>query len=173
MRPKGSPEALEVRRRLAVNMLLNGQEVSEVAEAVGAAALSVRRWWADYRDQGEAALAAGTVPGRPPKLTPRQAQQVLAWVREGNAEDFGFDTPRWTAPRVAALIQQRLGIRFHPRYLNDWLGRHGISPQLPQRVPREQDPAAIQHWIDHDWPRIKRGPEPRGHSSFSPMKAGF
>ncbi|MGE5610503.1 MAG: winged helix-turn-helix domain-containing protein [Bacillota bacterium] len=173
MRPAGSPEALAVRRRLAVSMLLKGHEVAAVAEAVEVDASSVRRWRSCYERRGESGLAAVAVAGRPPKLTAGQREQVLSWVREGKATDFGFDTPRWTAPRVAAVLQRRFGVSLHPHYLNDWLGRQGISPQLPQRLPRERDPKEIDRWLRKDWPRIKRGLVGRAQPSSSPMKAGF
>jgi transposase len=172
MRPTGSPEALEVRRRLAVGMLLDGYEPAEAAAAVGADPSSVRRWRARHAAGGEGALAAVPATGRPPKLTAGQAGRLLAWVRDGRATDFGFDTPRWTAPRVAAVAERELGVRLHPRYLNAWLGRRGISPQLPQRVPRERDDAAVARWVAEDWPRIKRGRGRRARRSRSRTRAG-
>ena len=57
---------------------------------------------------------------------------------------------------VAKLIRQELGIRLNPRYLNAWLRDRGFTPQKPQRVARERDPAAIAAWLASDWPRIPK-----------------
>ena len=163
-----------MRRRLAVRMAQDGYDTAAaVAAAVGADASSVRRCRARYERAGGAGLAAAPVPGRPPKLTARQAERVLAWVRGRDATGFGFDTPRWTAPRLAAAIRREMGVRFHPRYLNDWLSRRGVSPQLPQRVARERDDRAIRRWVACDWPRVKRGRRGRARRWCSPTRAGF
>jgi len=116
---------------------------------------SVRRWWAVFRRQGIAGLAAQPVPGRPRKLTRTQEKVVLRWLAD-TPTAHGFPTELWTGARVAALIERELGIDFHPRYLQRWLRAHGLTPQKPQRVPRERDPEAIAAWLAADWPRIKK-----------------
>ena len=173
MRSDGAPEWLEARRRLAVARVRDGYEPAEVADFLNVHLSSVYRWAGAAGRHGDAAgLAAAAVPGRSPKLTARQADRVVSWVRERTPQDFGFETGHWTAPRVAAVIERRLGVRFNPRYLNDWLARRGISPQLPQRIPRERDEAAVRRWVAYDWPAIKRGRVPRARPSCSPTRAG-
>jgi transposase len=44
MRPKGSAEALEMRRMIAVRMLQAGRGVREVSRLVGVSPASVSRW---------------------------------------------------------------------------------------------------------------------------------
>jgi transposase len=157
--------------RLAVARLLEGYSPTEVAEFLGMHVSSVYRWLDRFERWGPGGLAAAPVPGRPPKLTARQAERVVGWVRDKAPQDFGFQTGQWTARRVAAVVERRVGVRFNHRYLNDWLGRHGISPQIPDRVARERDDAAIARWVALDWPAIKRGPAPRARRSCSPTKA--
>jgi transposase len=161
MRTHGSAQWLEAVRRLAVTRVVDdGHAPAEVAEFLGVSRRSVERWVAGYRAGGGAALAAVPHPGPAPKLTARQADRVLSWIRDRRPQDLGFgaDTgSHWTARRVAAVVERRLGVRFNHRYLNAWLARRGITPQLPQRVPRERDQAAIDRWVAADWPRIKRG----------------
>ena len=58
---------------------------------------------------------------------------------------------------MASLIERRWGVRMNHRYLNDWLWRHGrVTPQVPERRPRERDEGAIRRWIDGRWPLIKK-----------------
>ena len=154
----------------------DGWSSAEVAEFLGVSLASVKRWLARHRAGGDAALAAVPHPGPPPKLTPRRAERVLCRVRERRPRDMGFAADsgsHWTARRVAAVVERRFGVRFNHRYLNDWLSRRGISPQLPQRVPRERDEAAIVRWLRYDWPAIKRGRRWRARPSFSRTKRAF
>src|SRR6266498_916262 len=68
------------------------------------------------------------------------SSDLLNWLSHASPCDFGFVTERWTAPRVALLIERRFGVRMNHRYLNDWLRhRGGITPQVPERRPRERD----------------------------------
>lgn len=172
MRRQGCPEALARLRLVGVARVLDGWGPQEVADLLGVHVSSVGRWVERFERGGWAALAAAPVPGRPPKLAPRQADRVLRWVRDRSPRDFGFDTEHWTARRVAAAVAGRLGVHFNHRYLNDWLARRGISPQLPQRVPRERDEAAVARWLARDWPAIKRGRRPRPPPSCSPTRPG-
>ena len=170
MRTKGSPQWLEAVRRLAVARVLEGYDASEVADFLGVHVCSVHRWVQRHREGGDEALAAVPHPGPAPKLTACQAERVLSWVRDHEPQEFGFATGHWTARRVAALVERRLRVRFNRRYLNDWLGRHGISPQVPDRVPRERDDEAVRRWLARDWPAIKRGPRRRARRSCSPTR---
>lgn len=165
MRRQGDPRWLERERYLAVERLLEGRDPVEVADFLGVARRSVYRWRTLFQEQGWQGLAAHPVSGRPPKLTPAQARQVLGWLQR-DAQDLGFATARWTAPRLAQVILQRWGVALHPRYLNAWLEARGISPQVPTPVARERDPAAIAHWVVHTWPAIKKSSRPGCHPGF-------
>jgi len=77
MRPAGSPEALERRRRRAIALLKQGHPPVEVAQALGVDRRSVRRWRASYLKQGEGGLRARPAPG-PPWATIRTRRAVAA-----------------------------------------------------------------------------------------------
>ena len=84
-----------------------------------------------------------------------QAAKVLRWLDQSPC-DLGFATELWTAPRVSELIEQRFGVRMNHRYVSDWLARRAITPQVPERRPRERDEGAIRAWIARNWPAIKK-----------------
>ena len=54
------------------------------------------------------------------------------------------------------FIDREFGVAYHPSHVW-WLLRHrlGWSPQRPVRQAKERDQAAVQRWVDEDWPRIK------------------
>ena len=164
MRPQGSAHELAKRRRLAVARVNEGYSQTEVARFLGVHVRSVRDWMARYRRDGDEGLAAKPQPGRPRRLTPEQERTALGWLARDPAE-FGFATELWTAPRVAQVLRRTFGVTFHPRYLNEWLTARGISPQKPQRVPRERDQAEVDRWVAEEWPRIKKTPGTSGPTS--------
>jgi transposase len=117
----------------------------------------LRRWIANHQADPEHGLDAKPHPGRVPKLTPEQEAIVLSWFAK-SAIDFGFATDLWTAGRVAALIQRFFAVSFNSHYLSAWLAERRITPQRPQKQPRERDQQKIDLWLDTDWPRLKKKP---------------
>jgi transposase len=165
MRPQGSAQELERRRRRAVQAVKGGDSVAEVARILGVSDRAVRGWVAVERDRGAGALAAKPHPGPRPRLDKNQARQVLSWLKKAPSE-FGFPTELWTAPRVARLIRERFGVEYHPRYVNEWLAKRGITPQKPATQPRERNARRIAAWRSRTWPRLKKGrPRPAPTSS--------
>jgi transposase len=155
MRSPGSPEILEYRRTLAVQRVAEGYSVEEVADFLGVNPGSVRRWLVAFDRDGDSGLKARPVPGRSPKLTKTQEKIVLRWLDDSPME-YGFTTDLWSAPRIAQLIDEVFGVRFHSHYLSVWLRRRGYTPQKPRRVYREHNDAAVAHWLSSQWPRIKQ-----------------
>jgi transposase len=155
MRPKGSAVELEARRRKAVALLQDGKSNTEVARLVGADLSSVKRWKRAVAAGGLTVLAAKPNPGRPPKLSPAQRQELAAIVRAGPLA-AGFRTDLWTCKRVAEVIRQRFGIKYHPDHVGKILHALGFTQQKPQRRASERDEAAIERWRKRTWPRIKK-----------------
>ncbi len=155
MRPSGSPEELERRRFRALALLQQGLSPVEVAQRVGVNRRSVRRWNSAARRQGREALRAQSAAGRPSRLSSRARQQLERALLRG-AQAAGFPTDLWTCPRVAQLIQQRFGVRYHPDHVCRLLHALGFSPQKPARRALERDEAAIANWVQREWPAIKK-----------------
>jgi transposase len=107
--------------------------------------------------RGPRGLAAKPGRGRHRKLSRRQERQVLGWFTK-SATEFGFANELWTGGRVAQLIRRKFGVKFHPRYVNQWLAERRITPQKPQRRPRERDDEEIRRWTRSTWPQLKNAP---------------
>ena len=158
MRSQGSAPELEWRRELAVARVAEGYSQAQVAAILGVHPNTLSRWVGTARTQGTDALKAKPTPGRPRKLTARQEKTVLGWVTK-SPTSFGFAADLWTSRRLAALIEQRLGIHFNSNYLVEWLRARKHTPQKPAQPAKERDAAAIARWRDEDWPRLQKKPE--------------
>jgi len=53
------------------------------------------------------------------------------------------------------LIQQETGITMPIRTVGEYLKRWGFTPQKPVRRAYEQNPKAVQQWLDECYPQIK------------------
>lgn len=157
MRPHGSPEELERRRKRAVELLSEGLAPVEVARMVGVDRRSVRRWKAAHQRGGVVGLRAKPAPGRPSRLQ-RETKAALEEVLQRGAQAAGFPTDLWTCPRVADVIRSRFGVHYHADHVGRLLHSLGWSPQKPQRQAVERDEEKVQTWIKQEWPRVKKKP---------------
>jgi transposase len=157
MRPRGTPAELEARRRRAVRLLQAGNSLSAVARMVDAAVSAVWQWRETVRRRGEKGLAARPAPGRPRKLTSRQRQRLPKLLAVG-AQAYGYRHDLWTTRRIAAVIERKLGVEYHPAHVSRILADLGWSCQKPERRALERNEAAITHWKRHGWVEIKKKP---------------
>jgi len=157
MRPVGTPDELERRRLRGIALLEEGYQPVEVAHMLGVDRRSVRRWKASFGKKGEAALRKKPVPGRPVKLGAKERKRLESILLAG-AQKAGFATDLWTCPRVAQVVHERFGVDYHVDHVSRLLHGMGWTPQKPQRRAIERDEEAIQGWIKHEWPRIKKKP---------------
>jgi transposase len=146
---------LEARRLLAVRRVGEGWAQADVAAFLGVHPVTVKKWVARHRADGDDGLLARPTPGRPRFLTDAQERRVLGWLEQPPTR-HGFDTDLWTARRVAELIHRTCGVRFHPNYLREWLSDRDGTPQKPARRARQRDPVAIDRWVAEDGPRIQK-----------------
>jgi putative transposase len=135
MRPNGSGEELERRRRRALELLKEGLLPVEVAQRVGVDRRSVRRWKAAAREGGDAAIRARPTPGRPSKLSAKDRPRLTEMLLKG-ARAAGFATDRWTGPRVAELIARRFHVHYHEGHVSRLLWSLGFSPRRPRAGAR-------------------------------------
>jgi transposase len=141
---------------LAGQLLLDGQEIDEIAKIVGASTHSVRRWQRAVEEGGLMALKAKPHPGRMPRLSVAQKQQLIEILLAGPRQ-AGYATDWWTCPRVAEVVAKIFRVDYHPAHIGKMLHQLGWTCQMPEQRAREADDAALQQWRKKDWPRIKRG----------------
>lgn len=156
MRPSGTPQQLEKRRRLAIKMLQAGKPAATVARAVSASRSSVQRWRECYERDGAAGLGSKPIPGRPPRLTDKQKAGLERLLLKG-ALKAGYATDLWTLDRISQMLWKHFHLRYHPGHVWRILRDLGWSSQKPERRPIQRDEAAIAHWRRYRWPWIKKG----------------
>ena len=158
MRPIGTPEQLEHRRRKAIALLQEGHRVNETATLVGVTPGAITQWRKAYEKQGEAFFQAHSPPGRPPGLSPKNKQKLEKLLLKG-ARKNGYPTELWTLQRVAEVIEKQFDIVYDASSVWHILKAMGWSCQKPEKRARERDEQNIAVWRKGDWPRIKKSPQ--------------
>jgi transposase len=148
-------DALEWRRFRALHLKRQGWSRDDIAEALGVSPVSVSRWFGRARDGGAEALRAQLRPGRPPKLSAAQKRLIPEFLWHG-AEAYGFRGEVWTCARVARVIEEEFGVRYHKDHVGRLLQELHWTPQVPIRRAIQRDEEAIQRWRTEVWPDLQR-----------------
>jgi transposase len=150
-------DALEKRRFDAIRLLDEGLNQTDIARRLKVSRPTVVRWVGQYRRQGKVALRKAGRAGRKPMLDSKDRQRLEALLVRG-PEALGYETPLWSCPRVAHLIEQEFGIHYHEGHVWKVLVSLGWSPQRPVGKARERNEQQIQTWKRKTWPAIKKKP---------------
>jgi transposase len=165
--PQDARAALEARRLQAAELFAQGRTQAEVAHELGVSRQSAHVWHTRFQEGGVDALRSRGPTGPDPKLSAAQLARVEQALLQG-AQANGFDTDLWTLERVAVVITQLTGVRYHPGHVWVILRRRlGWTLQRPERRASERDEEPIARWVAHEWPRIKKGPPQKRPGSSS------
>lgn len=143
------------RRWQAYHMKQRGWYQREIADAVGVCEETVSRWMARAYDGGPEALQTRPRPGRPSRLSPGQKRLIPEFLWHG-AEAYGFRGEVWTCARIARVIEEELGVRYHKDHVGRLLQELCWTPQVPIRRALQRDEQAIEHWRQETWPQLQR-----------------
>ena len=138
MRPKGSAELLEDRRRRALRLLGEGRTLNDVARLITCAASSVTRRRNAWRKRGKKALKVRFFPA---------AHRSFHGV---NVKDLSFCCSRapWRMvirpifgrrPRIAEVIERHFGVCYHRAHAGRLMQNLGWSHQKPERRALERN----------------------------------
>jgi transposase len=163
-------QALEQRRLRAARLLKHGVHQSEVARRVGAHRQSVSRWAQQLEVSGFPGLRKAERAGRKPRLRAEDLQKIERGLKRG-PEALGYETGLWTAWRVAHLIEEECGVRYHASQAWRILRQLGWSCQRPTGRALERDEEKIRIWKQKRWPELKKRPKTKAGRSFSSTKA--
>src|SRR5262245_51392657 len=153
--PSIPPECREWRRFRALHLKRRGWYQRDIAEALDVSQEAVSRWLARARDGGPEALWARSVPGQRPRLSPDQVRSIPELLWHG-PEAYGFRGQVWTCARIARVIAEEFGVRYHKDHAGRLLRGLHWTPQQPIKRAIQRDDAAIQRWRDETWPELLR-----------------
>jgi transposase len=145
----------ELRQR-GVASVQGGQSPEIVANALGINRVTIYGWLSRYRQGGWGALDAKKRGGRPPKLDGKALRWVYKTVTEKNPLQLKFTFALWTAKMVGQIIHKRFEIKLSKASVCRLLGQLGLTPQRPVWRAYQQNPEAVQKWLQEEYPGIQR-----------------
>ena len=154
--PKLDRQQLTARRREGARLLRAGHwSQAAIARELGVSRAAVTLWKQALAERGLRGLAARPVSGRPAQLSHSDWQRLLRILKRG-ARRAGFESERWTLPRIQRVVQREFQVSYSTVWLSRRLADLGWSVQLPVARALEQDDELVEAWLKPDWPRIKK-----------------
>jgi transposase len=144
MRPIGTAEELERRRRRAVELVKQGEHPATVARFLGRGRSSVYTRVKLDRDAVEKP-AAKPHAGPKARLTDEQIRDLEEALLKG-AKAHGWHNDLWSAHRVAEVIRRRFGVNYHTEHVRKVIRRRlNWSSQKPQEKAKQRNAEKIAH----------------------------
>jgi transposase len=134
-------DGAQVRRLLALAMVLEGAPRSEAAACNGMDRQTLRDWVHRYNEGGVDALKSRKNPGRMPYLTEAQMAELRQLVVDG--PDLATDkVVRWRIADLHGVVQRRYSVDVHPSTVGKWLHQLRLTRLQPRPVHPKKDPEA-------------------------------
>jgi transposase len=144
----------EWRRMRALSLRQQGWSQRAIASALGVSEQAVSQWIAAARRGGSEALRSHPRPGPDPRLSPAQQRLIPDFLWHG-PEAYGFRGEVWTCARVAQVLEEEFGVRYHKDHVGRLLMALGWTPQIPITRAIQRDEEAIERWQAEVWPELK------------------
>jgi transposase len=145
----------EWRRLRAWELNQQGWVQQDIADALDVSKETVSRWFRRARDAGVDSLRSHPAPGPQPKLTDEQKREIPEFLWHG-PESYGFRGEVWTCARIARVIEEEFGVRYHKDHVGRLLKELRWTPQVPITRAVQRDEEAIERWRDEVWPDLQR-----------------
>jgi transposase len=137
----------------------------EAVRVFGVSRAAIGKWMSRYREGGLKALRARP-RGRPKGqglLKGWQAAQVVRTITDRTPDQVKLPFVLWTREAVAALVQQRFGVRVSLTLVGRWLRRWGFTPRHGGvRRAWEQNRHKVEYWLKVRYPKVRREAKAEG-----------
>jgi transposase len=157
-----SRDAAQVRRLLAMALILESCSRSAAAQSSGMDRQTLRDWVRRYNDEGIEGLKSRSAPGRAPALSGEQMAELKALVIEG-PDPVTHKVVRWRCIDLREEVARRFSVEVHESTIGKWLHQLGLTRLQPRPVHPKKDAAAQEAFkkTSPTWPAMPcLGPPP-------------
>ena len=152
-------EQLHERRKQVVRLHRRGIKIMQIVEMTGLSYPPVRAAIDLYEAGGWSAIGPalrGRARGDGRVLSQFQEDAVQRMIIDHRPEQLKMDFHLWSRAAVGQLIEQEFGIKLQVRSIGKYLTRWGFTPQKPIKRAYEQSRAAVQGWLEGEYPAIEQ-----------------
>lgn len=136
-----SRDAAQSRRLLSIAMLLEGASRLDAARQAGMDRQTLRDWVHRFNTSGVDGLISLTAPGRGPKLTNAQMQELRDLVIAGPDPET-HQVVRWRCIDLCTEVERRFSVRVTKGTIGKWLRKLKLTRLQPRPFHPKKDEAA-------------------------------
>ncbi len=96
------------------------------------------------------------------RLNGKQEEQLRRLLMDRTPDQLKLPFALWTRRAVQDLVRRRWSIDLPIRTVGDYLKRFGFTLQKPMKRAYEQNPKAVQRWLDDRYPAIAKRAKEEG-----------
>lgn len=134
-------DGAQVRRLLALALVLDGHSRTEAAALNGMDRQTLRDWVHRYNALGIEGLKSLSSPGRAPALSKAQMAELRELVIKG-PDPATHKVVRWRCVDLRAEVARRFSVEVHENTIGRWLHELGLTRLQPRPVHPRKDPEA-------------------------------
>ena len=152
-----SPETQYEIRKQVIRLRKKGISNQDVAQGVGLSQSHASTIWQRYQKEGSQAIQLGQRgrrTGEKRSLTPSQETEIQHLLIDKTPDQLKLAFALWTREAVRLLIKKLYRMEMPIRTVGAYLQRWGFTPQKPVKRAYEQNPQAVQHWLETEYPRL-------------------
>lgn len=122
-------------RKQAINAISVGRSYQDVADLLGRSRRTIIRWWKLYKCSGpEAVLNLSKSPGRPPRLSDCQVNELVSRWKAGELATLNI---------AASFVRKRWGVTYSLSGMSDLLRRHCVIPSASRESSQSDSRRAL------------------------------
>jgi transposase len=147
-------DGAQVRRLLALALVLEGHPRSEAAALNGMDRQTLRDWVHRYNADGVDGLKSRQSPGRAPALTEQQKAQLRELVLKG-PDPLVNNVVRWRCVDLKDEVARRFSVEVHENTIGRWLHELGLTRLQPRPYHPKKDAEAevVFKKVSPVWPK--------------------
>ncbi len=134
-------DGAQVRRLLAIALILEGHSREAAAEQSGMDRQTLRDWVHRYNGKGVAGLVSIRLGGRTALLTPEQLAELKALTVKGPDPEKD-KVARWRCVDLREQVARRFTVTVSERTIGKWLRQMGLTRLQPRPFHPKHDAAA-------------------------------
>jgi len=135
------PDGAQVRRMLALALVLDGRPRGEAASLTGMDRQTLCDWVHRYNAGGIEGLKSRKAPGAEPSLSEAQMTELREVALRG--PDLASNgVVRWRCIDLQAEVARRFSVTVHESTIGTWLRKLGLTRLQPRPVHPKKDPEA-------------------------------
>jgi transposase len=152
-----SRDARHERRVQVIRLRERGYSYEDIAHQTGLSRTGVFDICKRWRLLGETGLydaSGGRPAGEGRALDLVQEVTMREVVATKTPDEMQLPWALWSRAAVGELIRQYCAVALSVRAVGLYLARWGFTPQKPLVRAREQSPAAVDKWLQEDYPKV-------------------